>query len=87
MDTPLTGLMLVEDESTAANIRPFVDPERMTVCAIDARFVRRPYDVILVRYPSPNWFEHKAWTGEQFATFIRQNVTTCLRPGSTFQYI
>ena len=81
------NLILVEDDVTAANMRACVDPGQTRVAAVDAPLERRGYDIILVRYPSPNWFRVKGWTPEQFATHIRQNVTCCLRPGSTFQYI
>lgn len=81
------NLILVEDESTAANMRACVDPDVTRVGLIDEMVERRGYDMILVRYPSPNWFRVKKWTPEAFATHIRQNVTCCLRQGSTFQYI
>lgn len=81
------NLILVEDETTAANLRQCVDPEIARVTTLDGKFERRGYDMILVRFPSPNWFRVKGWSAEQFATHIRMNVTACLRPGSTFQYI
>lgn len=81
------NLILVEDNVTAANMRACVDPEQTCVAAIDGKFERRGYEMILVRFPSPNWFAVKRWTAEQFATHIRMNVTCCLRQGSTFQYI
>ena len=81
------NLILVEDEATAANMRACVDPTETRIGLVDQMIERRGYDIILVRFPSPNWFRVKKWTAEQFATHIRMNVTCCLRQGSTFQYI
>lgn len=81
------NLILVEDEATAANLRACVDAAETRVGVVDQIPERRGYDMILVRFPSPNWFRAKGWSAEQFATHIRLNVACCLRQGSTFQYI
>lgn len=83
----MKALMLVEDHTTAANLRAYSDPDKMTIAVINAPFPKRKYDAIFVRYPSPNWFTRKEISPLAFSTYIRMNVTGFLKPGSTFQYI
>ena len=81
------ALMLVEDRTTADNIRAYVDPVQMWVGEIGGDFPAKKYEAIFVRYPSPNWFERRRVSPLEFSTFIRQQVAGFLTPGSTFQYI